>query len=47
MCDFSVPSIQLFLVKIMPERLMIDATHLEAHRAAASLLKKELLHYAT
>jgi putative transposase len=23
-----------------PERLMIDATHLEAHRTAASLLKK-------
>jgi putative transposase len=25
-----------------PERLMIDATHLKAHRTAASLLKKEL-----
>jgi putative transposase len=24
----------------MPERLMIDATHLKAHRTAASLLKK-------
>lgn len=24
-----------------PERLMIDATHLKAHRTAASLLKKE------
>lgn len=23
-----------------PEQLMIDATHLEAHRTAASLLKK-------
>jgi len=23
-----------------PERLMIDATHLKAHRTAASLLKK-------
>ena len=27
-----------------PERLMIDATHLKAHRTAASLLKKGLLH---
>ena len=26
-----------------PERLMIDATHLKAHRTAASLLKKGLL----
>jgi len=26
----------------MPERLMIDATHLKAHRTAASLLKKGL-----
>ncbi|MBN9440471.1 MAG: hypothetical protein J0I61_25980, partial [Bosea sp.] len=25
-----------------PERIMIDATHLKAHRAAASLLKKGL-----
>lgn len=25
-----------------PDRLMIDATHLKAHRAAASLLKKRL-----
>jgi putative transposase len=25
-----------------PERLMIDATHLKAHRTAASLLKREL-----
>jgi hypothetical protein len=25
-----------------PERLMIDATHLKAHRMAASLLKKGL-----
>ena len=25
-----------------PERLMIDATHLKAHRTAASLLKKGL-----
>jgi putative transposase len=27
-----------------PERLMIDATHLKAHRTAASLLQKGLLH---
>ena len=26
-----------------PERIMIDATHLKAHRTAASLLKKGLL----
>ncbi len=25
-----------------PDRLMIDATHLKAHRTAASLLKKDL-----
>jgi hypothetical protein len=25
-----------------PSRLMIDATHLKAHRTAASLLKKDL-----
>jgi len=25
-----------------PERIMIDATHLKAHRTAASLLKKDL-----
>ena len=25
-----------------PERIMIDATHLKAHRTAASLLKKGL-----
>ena len=25
-----------------PERMMIDATHLKAHRTAASLLKKGL-----
>jgi transposase len=30
-----------------PERLMIDATHLKAHRTAASLLKKGLLHGAS
>jgi putative transposase len=30
-----------------PERLMIDATHLKAHRTAASLLKKGLLHAAS
>ena len=29
-----------------PDRLMIDATHLKAHRTAASLLKKGLLHAA-
>ena len=27
----------------VPERLMIDGTHLKAHRTAACLLKKELL----
>ena len=27
-----------------PERLMIDTTHLKAHRTAASLLQKGLLH---
>lgn len=27
----------------VPERLMIDSTHLKAHRTAASLLKKGLL----
>jgi transposase len=27
-----------------PERLMIDSTHLQAHRTAASLLKKGLFH---
>ena len=26
-----------------PERIMIDATHLKAHRTAASLLKKGLV----
>ena len=26
-----------------PERIMIDSTHLKAHRTAASLLKKEVL----
>ena len=30
-----------------PERLMLDATHLKAHRTAASLLKKGLLHAAS
>ncbi len=30
-----------------PERLMIDATHLKAHRTAASLLKKGLLRDAS
>src|SRR5205085_7052658 len=30
-----------------PERLMIDATHLKAHRTAASLLQKGLLHAAS
>ena len=30
-----------------PERLMFDATHLKAHRTAASLLKKGLLHAAS
>ena len=28
----------------VPERLMIDATHLKAHRTAASLIQKGLLH---
>ncbi len=27
---------------LKPDRLMIDATHLKAHRTAASLLKKGL-----
>ncbi len=30
-----------------PERLMIDTTHLKAHRTAASLLKKEMLPVAS
>jgi transposase len=30
-----------------PERIMIDSTHLKAHRTAASLLKKGLLHGAS
>jgi transposase len=30
-----------------PERLMIDSTHLKAHRTAASLLKKGLLRAAS
>lgn len=30
-----------------PERLMLDATHLKAHRTAASLLRKGLLHAAS
>ena len=30
-----------------PDRLMIDATHLKAHRTAASLLKRGLLHDAS
>jgi putative transposase len=30
-----------------PERLMIDATHLKAHRTAASLLQKGLFHAAS
>lgn len=31
----------------VPTRLMIDATHLKAHRTAGSLPKKELLHAAS
>ncbi len=31
----------------VPERLMIDSTHLKAHRTAASLLKRGLLHAAS
>ena len=31
---------ELAAVKGKPDRLMIDATHLKAHRTAASLLKK-------
>jgi len=27
---------------VLPDRLMIDATHLKAHRTAASLLRKGL-----
>jgi len=30
-----------------PERIMIDATHLKAHRTAASLLKKEMFPVAS
>jgi transposase len=30
-----------------PDRLMIDATHLKAHRTAASLVQKGLLHAAS
>ena len=31
----------------MPERLMIDSTHLKAHRTAASLAQKGVLHAAS
>jgi putative transposase len=31
----------------VPDRLMLDTTHLKAHRTAASLLKKGLLHAAS
>ena len=31
----------------VPERLMIDSTHLKAHRTAASLFKKGLFHGAS
>jgi putative transposase len=31
----------------VPERLMIDSTHLKAHRTAASLAKKGVLHAAS
>ena len=31
----------------VPEQLMIDSTHLKAHRTAASLLKKGLFHAAS
>jgi transposase len=31
----------------IPDRLMIDTTHLKAHRTAASLLKKGLFHAAS
>jgi putative transposase len=31
----------------VPERLMIDSTHLKAHRTAASLVKKGMLHAAS
>ena len=30
-----------------PDRIMIDSTHLKAHRTAASLLKKGVLHAAS
>jgi len=30
-----------------PERLMIDSTHLKAHRTASSLLKKGMLRAAS
>jgi transposase len=30
-----------------PERIMIDSTHLKAHRTSASLLKKGVLHAAS
>jgi putative transposase len=31
----------------VPQRLMIDSTHLKAHRTAASLAKKGMLHAAS
>jgi len=31
----------------VPDRLMLDTTHLKAHRTAASLLKKGVLHAAS
>jgi transposase len=31
----------------VPDRLMLDTTHLKAHRTAASLLKKGMLHVAS
>jgi transposase len=32
---------------LKPDRIMIDSTHLKAHRTAASLLKKVALHAAS
>jgi transposase len=40
---FESISAALLAVAGEPDRLMIDATHLKAHRTAASLLKKEVL----
>jgi transposase len=42
MCIFNRIFAELAGKEETPDRLMIDATHLKAHRTAASLLKKEM-----